>query len=114
MFTGSPPELISKYKKFKFNDRYALTDLGQISWLLGIKITRNHVERIISPSQTTYIESILERFALEGAKAYAIMMPMVPGSILLRQSPLCPDRSRSNDESAVQGNYYWQPDHDVP
>ena len=51
MFTGSSPKLIAEYKQ-KFNARYALTDLGPISWLLGIKITRNRDERTISLSQT--------------------------------------------------------------
>jgi hypothetical protein len=37
-FTGSSAELIFAYKK-KINDCYVLTDLGPISWLLGIKIT---------------------------------------------------------------------------
>ena len=38
IFTGSSPELIAKYKK-KFDVHYKLTNLGPISWLLGIKIT---------------------------------------------------------------------------
>ena len=38
MFTGSSARLILEYKD-KFNAQYTLTDLGQISWLLVIKIT---------------------------------------------------------------------------
>jgi len=96
VFTGSSAELISDYKS-KFNDRYALTDLGPISWLLGIKVTRDRDNRTISLSQTTYIESILERYALTSAKAYAT--PMVPGVLYSRdQSPSTPqeaDRMRN-------------------
>ena len=95
MFTGSSPKLIAEYKQ-KFNARYALTDLGPISWLLGIKITRNRDKRTISLSQTAYIESMLERFALKDAKAYAT--PMVPGVVYSRDdSPSAPiemDRMR--------------------
>jgi hypothetical protein len=40
IFTGSSKELIMLYKQ-KLNDCYALTDLGPIHWLLGIKVTHN-------------------------------------------------------------------------
>jgi hypothetical protein len=96
VFTGSSAELISDYKS-KFNDRYTLTDLGLISWLLGIKVTWDRDNRTISLSQTTYIESILERYALTSARAYA--MPMVPRVLYSRdQSPSTPqeaDRMRN-------------------
>jgi hypothetical protein len=75
--TSSSPKLIAKYKR-KLNARYALTDLGPISWLLGIKITCNRDACTISLSQTAYIESILARFSLTDAKAYST--PMVPSA----------------------------------
>jgi hypothetical protein len=88
VFTGSSLKLIAEYKG-KFNAHYALTDLGPISWLLGIKITRNRDEQTISLSQTSYIESMLERFALKDAKAHA--MPMTPGITYSRSdSPSAP------------------------
>ena len=87
-FTGSSAKLIFTYKE-KINDCYVLTDLGPISWLLGIKITRNHKERTISLSQSSYINSILERYGLKDAKPYA--MPMVLGVIYSRHnSPSTP------------------------
>ena len=87
-FTGSSAKLIFAYKK-KINDCYALTDLGPISWLLGIKITRNREERTISLSQSSYIDSILERYGLKDAKPYAT--PMVPGvTYSRRDSPSTP------------------------
>ena len=95
IFTGSSPQLIAEYKQ-KFHARYALTDLGPVSWLLGIKITRNREEHTISLSQTAYIEQIVERFGLSDAKAYAT--PMVPGVVYSRgESPSAPieaDRMR--------------------
>ena len=38
LITGSSPELITDYKH-KLNQRYSLTDLGPVHWLLGIKIS---------------------------------------------------------------------------
>ena len=78
IFTGTSPSLITEYKQ-KFHKHYALTNLGPISWLLGIQITHNCSEHTISLSQSTYIKSILKCFALTDAKAYS--MPMVLGAI---------------------------------
>jgi hypothetical protein len=40
MLTGDSAEMIAEFKE-KLNNCYALTDLGPIHWLLGIKITRD-------------------------------------------------------------------------
>jgi reverse transcriptase-like protein len=40
IFTGSSNKLIMVYKQ-KLNACYALTDLGLVHWLLGIRITCN-------------------------------------------------------------------------
>ena len=85
ILTGDSPELISQYKS-KLNDCYALTDLGPIHWLLGIKITRDRSAHTISLSQTSYIDSIVSRFGLSNAKSYST--PMVPGIIHSRNE--CP------------------------
>jgi Reverse transcriptase (RNA-dependent DNA polymerase) len=75
--TGSSPKLITTYK-WKLNAHYALTELGPISWLLGIKVTHNCNMHTILLSQTAYIESILTCFSLTDAKAYST--PMVPSA----------------------------------
>ena len=79
--TGSSSELINAYKQ-KLNERYALTDLGPIHWLLGIKISRDRAARTISLSQTAYIESIINRFNLTDAKSAST--PMDPGVTLCK------------------------------
>jgi len=58
IFTGSSPELLEQFKA-QFHACYALTDLGPVSWLLGIKITRDHSTCSISLSQSSYIDNIL-------------------------------------------------------
>src|SRR6267142_4439955 len=54
MFTGSSMKLIMQYKQ-KLNAYYALTDLGPVHWLLGIKIMHNQATHTISLSQLTFI-----------------------------------------------------------
>ena len=92
IFTGDSAKLIAEFKN-KLNKIYALTDLGPVHWLLGIKISRNRTNRTISLSQKTYINSILTRFALADVKAYAT--PIVPGVIYSRG-----DSPTSNTEEA--------------
>ena len=67
VLTGSSAKLIAEYKN-KLNQCYALTDLGPVHWLLGIKVTRNRSARTISLSQRSYIDSILKRYGLADAR----------------------------------------------
>lgn len=85
MVTGSSVELIGKFKA-EMKDKYPLTDLGPIHWLLGIKVTRDLAERTITLSQHTYIESIITRFNFNDLKPCST--PLDPNLPLTKaQSP---------------------------
>ncbi|TFY77263.1 hypothetical protein EWM64_g6750 [Hericium alpestre] len=84
--TGSSPKLLKDFKE-KLNEQYALTDLGPIHWLLGIKVIRDRAARTISLSQTSYIDAILTSFNFTDAKPLA--MPMTPGLALSKDD--CPE-----------------------
>ncbi len=91
IFTGSSKELIALYKQ-KLNGCYALTDLGPVHWLLGIKVMRNRAERTISLSQTSFIDTILSCFSLHDAKPYGC--PMTPGAVYSKKdSPSNPEKT---------------------
>jgi hypothetical protein len=91
ILTGSSSELITLYKQ-KLNDCYALTDLGPVHWLLGIKITRDRVAHTISLSQASFIDTVLSRFSMTDAKPYG--SPMIPGIIYSQKdSPSSPDEA---------------------
>jgi hypothetical protein len=85
ILTGSSASLIEEYKG-KLNNEYALTDLGPVHWLLGIKVTRDREERTISLSQSAYIDTILARFSLSDAKP--VSSPMLPGASFSKKD--CP------------------------
>ena len=42
--------------------RYQMTDLGEISWILGIRVTRDRKAGWVALSQEKYIQEMLERF----------------------------------------------------
>jgi Reverse transcriptase (RNA-dependent DNA polymerase) len=89
IFTGSSPCLLNEYK-VQFHAHYVLTDLGPVSWLLGIKVTQDHLTWSISLSQSSYINSILAWFALANMKAQST--PMVPGAVFsCSNSPSSPN-----------------------
>jgi hypothetical protein len=75
--TRSSGKLITAYKS-KLNDKFPLTDLSDISWLLGIKVTHDRAVCTISLSQSSYIDTILSCFSLSDAKSYPT--PMVPSA----------------------------------
>jgi transposase InsO family protein len=85
MVTGSNVSLINKFKE-DMNTKYKLTDLGAANWLLGIKITRDLVNKTLRLSQHAYIEAIITRFNFNDLKPSAI--PMDPSAPLSKsQSP---------------------------
>jgi reverse transcriptase-like protein len=93
MVTGSNISLINKFKS-DMNAKYKLTDLGAANWLLGIKITRDLVNKTLSLSQHAYIEAIITRFNFNDLK---------PSSIPIDSSaPLSKSQSPSKIEDVIK------------
>ena len=42
--------------------------MGETSYILGVKITRNRAKRLLSLSQETYIKRMLERYHMQDSK----------------------------------------------
>ncbi|GJS17927.1 retrotransposon protein, putative, ty1-copia subclass [Tanacetum coccineum] len=53
---------------------FTMKDLGEDAYILGIKIYRDRSKRLISLSQSAYIEKILKRFYMENSKRGTILM----------------------------------------
>ena len=64
-----------------------MKDLGEIHWLLNLKIDRDKISGTINISQEAYIDSILARFNLQDAKSYS--------------SPLDPNVKLSKDQCPI-------------
>src|SRR6266404_1876525 len=85
IITGNSPAGIKDFKK-QVHEHYAITDIGPIHWILGIKVTCNRYVRTISLSQDSYANTILTCFNMAGANA--VKCPMAPGSIFSKDQ--CP------------------------
>ena len=51
-----------------------IVDMGPIKWFLGMSVTCNHSQRMISLSQTTYIDTILKCFNMTDAYTVSTLM----------------------------------------
>nr|GEX77730.1 retrotransposon protein, putative, Ty1-copia subclass [Tanacetum cinerariifolium] len=53
---------------------FAMKDLGEAAYILGIKIYRDRSKRLIDICQSAYIEKILKRYCMENSKRGSIPM----------------------------------------
>ena len=76
---------------------FSMKDLGEASYILGIKIYRDRSKKLIGLSQSTYIDKVLKRFRMEDSKRG--FLPMSNGiSLSKSQCPLTRDeRERMNN-----------------
>ena len=51
-----------------------MKDLGEASYVLGIKIYRDRSKRLLGLSQNTYIDKVLERFKMDSSKKGYVSM----------------------------------------
>ena len=82
--------------KVWLSNQFSMKDLGEASYILGIKIYRDRSKRMLGLSQSRYIDLVLKRFSMEGSKRG--YLPMSQGIHLSkRMSPKTPEeRDRMN------------------
>ncbi|GJZ10994.1 hypothetical protein Tco_0545753 [Tanacetum coccineum] len=55
-----------------------MKDLGEVAYILGIKIIRDRSKRLITLSQSAYLEKILKKFIMENSKKWYTLMKEKP------------------------------------
>ena len=73
---------------------FKMKDLGELHWLLNLKIERNRTKKSISFSQEAYIDKILNRFNLQDSKTH--ITPLDPNTHLTK------DQCSSTDKEKAQ------------
>ena len=63
-----------------------MIDIGEVAYILRIKISKDRSKRLLSLSQETYINNILEQFQMKDCKP--IYTPMAKNDILTKD--MCP------------------------
>jgi hypothetical protein len=72
--------------KTSLKNSFSMKELGEVAYILGIKIYRDRSKRLIGLSQDTYIDKVSKRFNMEEAKKG--FLPMSHGIHLARLSVL--------------------------
>jgi hypothetical protein len=54
--------------KTSLKNSFSMKDLGEATYILGIRIYRDRSRRLIGLSQDTYIDKVLKRFSMEQSK----------------------------------------------
>jgi hypothetical protein len=67
LLTSSDISLLGETKKV-LTKHFEMKDLGEVSFVLWIKIQRDRSRDILSLSQEIYIDKVLTRFGMEGCK----------------------------------------------
>ena len=70
---ASEPHLVEDFK-ISLSKHVKVTDLGELHWMLGIKVKRDHTAGTIHLSQKAYINSILRRYNFSDLKPLSMLM----------------------------------------
>ena len=85
LIIGNNIPMLKEVKKW-LESCFAMKDLGEAAYILGIKIYRDRSKRILGLSQSTYIDNIMAHFSMENSKKGVV--PMTKGTVLSKsQSP---------------------------
>ena len=70
-----------------------MKDLGEASYILGIKLLRDRKNKMIGLSQTNYIDKIMAKFCIQDSKKG--FLPVRHGLVLSKgQSPKIPEEKK--------------------
>ena len=63
LLLGANKQLLDKFKK-KLMDRFEMTDMGDVSRVLGMNVTSDREEGTITVNQKNYTEDIVQRYGM--------------------------------------------------
>src|SRR4051812_15045759 len=76
LLIGNDVKFLEKVEEY-LNGQFSMKDLGEASYILGIKIYRDRSNRLLALSQRTYLEKILKKFKMDNSKRG--LLPVIKG-----------------------------------
>ena len=67
LLAGNSKKMIDTAKKW-LSSNFEMKNMGEASYVLGVKIIRDRAKRLLSLSQETYIKRMLERYHMQNSK----------------------------------------------
>ena len=96
LLIGNNVEFLESVKDY-LNKCFSMKDLGEISYMLGIKIYRDRSRRLIGLSQSTYLDKVLKKFKMEQSKKG--FLPVLQGIKLSKTQ--CPITTEDREKMSV-------------
>ncbi|KAL0455289.1 UNVERIFIED_CONTAM: hypothetical protein Slati_0868100 [Sesamum latifolium] len=67
LLTGNDVNMLGETNAW-LSTQFSMKDMGEASYILGIKIYRDRSRRILGITQSSYIEKVLKRFKMKNSK----------------------------------------------
>ena len=64
VITGKDESVVGRLKR-ALTDRFTMSDMGEVSHILGMTVTRDNDQGTLSITQKDYVDHILERFGMD-------------------------------------------------
>ena len=93
LIMGSNIQMLKSVKEW-LSSKFSMKDLGDASYILGVKIYRDRSKRMLGLSQAKYIDTVLKRFSMERSKSGLI--PANHGMELSKEMSPKTDLERDN------------------
>ncbi|CAM9725201.1 unnamed protein product [Heterosigma akashiwo] len=104
VISGSTPAMVSDFKR-SLASKYDLTDLGELSQILGIKVTRDKLRKCFYLQQTSFIKDAISKFGLDYLPA--LRTPMDHTADLTPTPGFKADLSEANRYRSMVGTLDW-------
>jgi hypothetical protein len=92
LIIGNDIGMLDDVKSY-LNKCFSMKDLGEATYILGIKIYRDRQRCLIGLSQSTYLDKVLKRIRMDKAKKGSL--PMLSGKILSKAK--CPATAKDRE-----------------
>ena len=95
LLIGNNVKVLSDVKVW-LSEQFQMKDLGEASYILGIKVIRDRKKRMLCLSQATYIDTVIARFNMQNSKKG--LLPFRHGVPLSKD--MCPKTQKEIEEMA--------------
>ena len=93
LLIGNDVETLSNVKKW-LAEQFQMKNLGEASYILGIQIIRDRMNKLLELSQASYIDKVLAQFSLQDSKKG--LLPTRNGIILSKEQ--CPKTPQEEED----------------
>jgi hypothetical protein len=85
LLIGNDVKMLNSVKEY-LNNNFSMKDMGEATYILGIKIYRDKSRRLLALSQSTYLDKVLKRFKMKNSKK-GDLLGVKGTSLSVTQSP---------------------------